>query len=203
MLVILFFPLFLLNQELFSLLALPRNVHALNRQMVGWAWRDLKGHSHASASFCSTDARLYIDIQLIFADCSQILILSVVQYLFFFLFYNFPFLSFSVVGLSGMHACSDVSESATPWTIACQAPLSMEFSRKEYWSGLPFSPPGDRPTLGIEHTSPALAGSFLTTEPPGKPRFKEGYRSCKSTRLASHLIAKYSSSFLLHILISM
>ena len=94
MLVILFFPLFLLNQELFSLLALPRNVHALNRQMVGWAWRDLKGHSHASASFCSTDARLYIDIQLIFADCSQILILSVVQYLFFFSFLQFSILEF-------------------------------------------------------------------------------------------------------------
>ena len=49
----------------------------------------------------------------------------------------------------------------------------MEFSVQEYWSGLPFSPPGDRPTLGIEPMSPELAGRFLTTEPPGKPRFKE------------------------------
>ena len=59
---------------------------------------------------------------------------------------------------------------ATPWTIACQAPLSMEFSRQESWSGLPFPPPGDLPDLGIELVSPALAGGFFTTEPPGKPQ---------------------------------
>ena len=54
----------------------------------------------------------------------------------------------------------------TPWTVAHQAPLSMEFSRQEYWSGLPRSPPGDLPDPGIEPTSlmsPALAGRFFTT----------------------------------------
>ena len=45
---------------------------------------------------------------------------------------------------------------ATPWTIACQAPLSMEFSRQEYWSGLPFPSSGDLPNPGIEPTPPAL-----------------------------------------------
>ena len=45
---------------------------------------------------------------------------------------------------------------ATPWTIACQAPLSMEFSRQENWSGLPFPSPGDLPNPGIEPQSPAL-----------------------------------------------
>ena len=45
---------------------------------------------------------------------------------------------------------------ATPWTIASQAPLSMEFSRQEYWSGLPFPSPGDLPHPGIELRSPAL-----------------------------------------------
>ena len=45
----------------------------------------------------------------------------------------------------------------------------MEFSRQKYWSGLPFPPPGDLPDLGIEPMSPALAGGFFTTEPPGKP----------------------------------
>ena len=48
----------------------------------------------------------------------------------------------------------------------------MEFSRQEYWSRLPFPPPGDLPDPGIEPASlasPALAGSFFTTEPPGKP----------------------------------
>ena len=57
----------------------------------------------------------------------------------------------------------------TLWTLGCQAPLSMGFSKQGYWSGLPFPPPGDLPDLGIEPTSPALAGGFLTTEPSGKP----------------------------------
>ena len=58
---------------------------------------------------------------------------------------------------------------AAPWTVACQAPLSMEFSRQEYHHGLPFSSLGDLPNPGIEPASPALAGGFFTTEPPGKP----------------------------------
>ena len=55
------------------------------------------------------------------------------------------------------------------WTVACQAPLSMGFSRQEYWSELPFPPPGDFPDSGIKPVSTALAGEFFTTEPPGKP----------------------------------
>ena len=61
---------------------------------------------------------------------------------------------------------------ATPWTVACQAPLSMGFSRQEYWSGLPFPLPGNILDPGIKLTplvSPALAGRLFTTEPPGKP----------------------------------
>ena len=57
----------------------------------------------------------------------------------------------------------------TPWTVACQAPLSMGFPRQEYWSGVPFPSPGDLPKPGIEPVSPALAGGFYATEPPGKP----------------------------------
>ena len=49
------------------------------------------------------------------------------------------------------------------------APLSMEFSRQEYWSGLPLSSPGDIPDPGIKPMSPSLAGGFFTTEPPEKP----------------------------------
>ena len=56
----------------------------------------------------------------------------------------------------------------TPWTVARQAPLSMGFSRQEYWSGLPFPSPGDLPDPGIKPTSPALAGGFFFVEPPGK-----------------------------------
>ena len=57
----------------------------------------------------------------------------------------------------------------TPWTVAYQAPLSMEFSRQEYWSGLPFPSPGDLPNPGIEPGSPALQVDTLPSEPPGKP----------------------------------
>ena len=57
----------------------------------------------------------------------------------------------------------------TPWTVALQAPLSVEFSRQEYWSGLTFPPPpGGLPDAGIKPTSPALAGVFFTAEPPEK-----------------------------------
>ena len=74
-----------------------------------------------------------------------------------------------------MNICVAVSHSvvsdtsATPWTIAHQAPLSMGFSRQEYWSGLPCPPPGDLPHPGIEPRSPALQADSLTAEPPGKP----------------------------------
>ena len=55
------------------------------------------------------------------------------------------------------------------WTIAHQAPLSMEFSRQEFWSELSFPPPGDLPDPGIEPGSPALQADSLLSEPPGKP----------------------------------
>ena len=54
------------------------------------------------------------------------------------------------------------------WTVACQASLSLEFSRQEYRSGLPFPPPGHLPDPGMKPTSLPLAGGFFTTEPPGK-----------------------------------
>ena len=53
---------------------------------------------------------------------------------------------------------------ATPWTVACQAPLSMGFSRQEYWGGLPFPSPRDLPDPGIEPESPALQADSLPTE---------------------------------------
>ena len=75
-----------------------------------------------------------------------------------------------------MHVCAQLLNCvrlfATPWIVACQAPLSMEFPRQEYWSGLPFPTPGAFPDPGIELgslVSPSLAGGFFTTEPPVKP----------------------------------
>ena len=60
------------------------------------------------------------------------------------------------------------SSFATPWPVACQVSLSMEFSRQEYLSGLPFASPGDLPDPGIEVRSPALQADSLPSEPPGK-----------------------------------
>ena len=66
---------------------------------------------------------------------------------------------------------SGVQLFATPGTVAYQAPLSMEFSRQEYWTGLPFPTPGDLPDLGIEPESPALKDGVFTTEPPKNSKF--------------------------------
>ena len=56
---------------------------------------------------------------------------------------------------------------ATPWAVGYQAPPSMEFSRQEYWSGLPFPSPGDLPDPGIELVSSAMQADALPSEPPG------------------------------------
>ena len=67
----------------------------------------------------------------------------------------------------------------TPGTVTHQAPLSMGFSGKQYWSGLPFPLPGDLLNPGMEPTCPALASEFFTTAPPGKP-------ICNTAHLKSH-----------------
>ena len=64
---------------------------------------------------------------------------------------------------------SVMSDSVTPWTLASQAPLSVGFSRQEYWSGLPFLSPGDLPDPGIEIESLALQADPLPSEPLAKP----------------------------------
>ena len=64
-------------------------------------------------------------------------------------------------------SCSVMSDSVTPCTVAHQGPLSMEFSRQEYWSELPFPSPGYLPDPGIEPRSPALQVDSLPSEPPG------------------------------------
>ena len=67
-----------------------------------------------------------------------------------------------------MHVLSHVQLFATPWTVAHQVLLPMEFSKQEYWSGLPFPTPGDLSNPGIETmslASPTLAGRFFTTSP--------------------------------------
>ena len=82
----------------------------------------------------------------------------------------------NVYVIACMHAqlLSYVRLFVTPWTVAHQAPLSMKFSKQEYWSGLPFPPPGYLLESRVEPTSPAfpaLASSFFTTVPTGKPMY--------------------------------
>ena len=63
--------------------------------------------------------------------------------------------------------CQSVRLFVIPWTVAHQAPPSMEFSRQEYWSGLPFPYPGDLPDPWIKPGSPTLWVDALPSEPPG------------------------------------
>ena len=67
---------------------------------------------------------------------------------------------------------STVSNSLQPVDCGCQGPLSMEFSRQEYWSVLPFPSPGTLPNPGIEPRSPALQATSLPSEPSGKPKIQ-------------------------------
>ena len=102
--------------------------------------------------------------------------------------------------------CSVYSESvshsvvpifATPWTVAHQAPLSIGFSRQEYWSGLPFPSPGDLPNPGIEPRSLTLQADSSPFEPPGKPQYivviiiKTCPLVCSAT--GSHIIPKLTT----------
>ena len=72
-----------------------------------------------------------------------------------------------------------------PWSITRQVPLSIELSRQEYWSRLPFPSPGDLPNPGIKPTSlasPALTGVFFTTAPPEKPTHRQTYLNARRTK---------------------
>ena len=75
-------------------------------------------------------------------------------------------------------------------TVAHQALLSMRFPRQEYWSGLPFPPPGDLPNPRTEPVSPALAGGFFTTEPPGKPSMLYFGKNFQKYTLCSNDVVK-------------
>ena len=85
----------------------------------------------------------------------------------------------------------------TPWTVAHQTPLFMEFPRQEYWSRLPLSSPGDLPNPGNKPTSLALAGELFTTEPnPHRPLYpapKEG--PVMSTKMRSQILRGLKKSY--------
>ena len=102
---------------------------------------------------------------LVVSEYSKILSCCLITVRYYFL------VSYSIWGkVWGGGVLSHVQLFVTPWTVALQAPLSMEFSRQKYWSGLPFPSPENLPDPGIEPTYPALTGGFFTTEPAGKPK---------------------------------
>ena len=85
---------------------------------------------------------------------------------------DFSWNSFVMCKCACAQSLSFVWPFTTPWIVACEVPLSMEFPRQEYWNGLPFPTPGNLPNPGTEPTSPALEGRFFTTDslplaPPG------------------------------------
>ena len=79
----------------------------------------------------------------------------------------------------------------TPWTVACQVPLSMEFSKQEYWSGLPFPSPGDLPDPGIKPRTPAMQADSLPTELPGDSQI---YMFTRAILVHRTFIIKYQTN---------
>ena len=93
-----------------------------------------------------------------------------------------------------LFSCQVASDSLlSPWTVARQAPLSLGFSRQEYWSGLPCPPLGDHPDPETEPVSPALAAGLLTTEPPGKPQTVKQMVYFRLSCFSMHLPTPYDS----------
>ena len=93
----------------------------------------------------------------------------------------------------------------TPWPVACQAPLSIGFSRHKCWSGLPFPSPGKFPNPRIELESPAMAGRLFTTEPPGMPDSYPPYKTdkqqvllCSTENYTQYLIIIYNGREYIH-----
>ena len=79
----------------------------------------------------------------------------------------FNYAAYCLLLIVVVQSLSHVWLCVTPWTVACEAPLSMGFPRQEYWSGLPFPSQSHLPNPRIEFVSPALADGFFPTEPPG------------------------------------
>ena len=86
--------------------------------------------------------------------------------------------------LYNMYFKYDIQLFGIPWTVAHQAPVSMKFSRQEYWSGSPFPSPGDLPDPGIRPGSFTLQADSLLSKPPGKPMIYIIYKQSPSMWVA-------------------
>ena len=96
----------------------------------------------------------------------------------------------------GLHASSVISDSATPRTAAPKTPLSMGFLRHEYWSGLPFPPPGYLPNLGIKPMSPGLAGRLFSMVPWCRNVYSTSIQSVSTLLIKGSLLCRNSKCYL-------
>ena len=120
-------------------------------------------------TYQSISSHPFASLQVLFSQLSKVLLVRFMPY------QEMRCLSHFMCMLSHF---SHVQLFVTLWTIAHQAPLSMEFSRQEYWSGLPFPSPGDLPSPGIEPTfsvTPELAGGLFTTSATWEARLKASH----------------------------
>ena len=115
--------------------------------------RQVHEESHGGTESCNCPKRSFRTLRHM-DDFSSLISISCI--------YKIHILNGKIVKVS----YSVMSKPANPWTVDRQAPLSMEFSRQEYWSGVPFPSPKDVPDPGIEPGSPALQGDSLLSEPP-------------------------------------
>ena len=116
----------------------------------------------------------------------------------------FTFAAFFLSLLRLPTLCVCVQLFATLWTVACQAPLSLGFSRPEYWSGLPCPSSGDHPNPGIKSMSPvypALTGGFFTSEQWGRPPTLVNINQFHSMKISMCLILLFSSQCLTTVIV--
>ena len=149
------------------------------------SWRSLRLSSFLLIHFSFFLSDSFISTILSFTSLilssALVILLFVASSVFYFIYciihYYWLFFVSSRKRKRKVKSLSRVQLFVTPWTVAHQAPLSMGFSRQEYWSGLQFPSPGDLPNPGIEPGSPVLQTDSLPPEPPGKPQRKSEVRA--------------------------
>ena len=179
---------------------------SLSTPPSSWAYRQKKKkNTHCQPSWFSSWVGMICFHQL--PDSSLFLQLFGCFNLFFLYLFWSPQFSFSFLIYTFIkhlvcfkYICACVSRSVCaciswlsgiPWTVVHQAPLSMKFSRQEYWSGQPFPSLGDFPDPGIEPWSPALQVDFLLSESRGKPNLKANTNASLLVEKQTSLVTKF------------
>ena len=156
-----------------------------------WAWKTflLRGNPH---SLCWTDRFVGRSLLLFRHSVYSLFYLSVcVCMCVSYSIWSTSLLNLSSTGRRQYQLFSPVQLFATSWTVACQAPLSMGFSRQDYWSVWPFPPPGDLPNPGIEPGSLALQADSLPSESSGKAPRHQPHRRLRASKCIVNLRMKF------------